>query len=379
MSICLSPGGSSIYRVDTLSRVLHVATQGGVVELAEQSDGSWRESARGLDEHHVVALVRDPLRGDLYAGTHDAGVFSSADGRRWHACSEGLEIDNVFSLACVARGDELRLYAGTEPAALFESRDFGRHWRRLGGLEQASGAETWMFPAPPFLGHVKVITIHPHNPDCIYVAVEQGGLYRSDDAGETWVELTAGMPNDAHRVVLHPDNPERLYLCNGFFFNRSDDGGRSWDELKHKTDKIGYADPLVFHPNKPEVMLVAGAFATPDTWVKGSANSSIARTGDGGDSWAYARGGLPQEIRPSIEAMCIQAAGEQSRVFAGNTDGEEWMSADEGEHWQRIAERLPPVSKCFHADLIHGKLDLSDVRVPEEIRELMAQMAQRSA
>jgi photosystem II stability/assembly factor-like uncharacterized protein len=273
----------------------------------------------------------------------------------------------------------VRLYAGTEPAALFESRDFGQSWRRLAALNAATGHETWMFPAPPFIAHIKQIAIHPQDADLIYVCVEQGGLYSSADAGQSWTEHTAGMPNDAHRVLLHPTRPGRLFLANGFFFNRSDDGGRTWFEMKEQTQKIGYADPLVYHPRRPETMFVAGAFATPDTWVKGSANVSIARSDDGGDTWHYARGGLPAEFKPSVEAMTLEAVGDACRVFIGNTDGEVWLTENEGRQWRQIATGLPPVSKCFNADLIHGKLDLTEVRIPDAIRALMEQMVQREA
>jgi len=106
---------------------------------------------------------------------------------------------------------------------------------------------------------------------------------------------------------------------------------------------------------------------------------SIARSTDGGDSWQYARGGLPDEFKPSVEAMCLEAVGDACRVFIGNTDGEVWLTEDEGKQWRRIASGLPPVSKCFHADLIHGKLDLTEVRIPDEIRALMEQMVVREA
>ena len=378
MHTCLSPGGDAVYDRSSWSGHVLVGTQDGVVTLEETAAG-WREAGRGLGGHELHELVGEPVRGNSYALTHDAGPFVSPDGAHLRPAGPGMAEGNVFSLTSVRRPDgSVRLYAGTEPAALFESRDFGQSWRRLAGLNAASGHETWMFPAPPFIAHIKQIAIHPQNADLIYVCVEQGGLYSSADAGQTWTEHTAGMPNDAHRVLLHPTRPGRLFLANGFFFNRSDDGGKTWFEMKEQTQKIGYADPLVYHPRRPETMFVSGAFATPDTWVKGSANVSIARTDDGGDNWQYARGGLPAEFKPSVEAMSLEAVGEACRVFIGNTDGEVWLTEDEGRQWRQIATGLPPVSKCFHADLIHGKLDLTEVRIPDEIRELMDQMVQRA-
>jgi hypothetical protein len=66
-------------------------------------------------------------------------------------------------------------------------------------------------------------------------------------------------------------------------------------------------------------------------------------------------------------------------VFLGNSDGEVWRTEHEGRQWRQIATSLPPVSNCFHADLIHGKLDLTEVRIPDAIRALMEQMVQREA
>ncbi len=181
---CLSPGGSAVYDSPTVAGRLLVGTQNGVVELEETTAG-WREAGRGLADHHVCALIGEPVSGNYYAGTHDAGVFVSPDGSHWQAASEGLDHSNVFSMASVRRADgSVRLYAGTEPAALFESRDFGQSWQRLTGLEATTGREGWMFPAPPFIAHIKQIAIHPQNADLIYVCVEQGGLYSSPDAGK---------------------------------------------------------------------------------------------------------------------------------------------------------------------------------------------------
>ncbi len=201
---CLSPGGSAVYDSPTAAGRLLVGTQNGVVGLEETAAG-WREAGRGLADHHVCALIGEPVSGNYYAGTHDAGVFVSPDGRHWQAANNGLDHTNVFSMASVRRADgSVRLYAGTEPAALFQSLDFGQSWQRLTGLDHTTGRDGWMFPAPPFIAHVKQIAIHPQDADLIYVCVEQGGLYSSADAGQTWTEHTAGMPNDAHRVLLHP-------------------------------------------------------------------------------------------------------------------------------------------------------------------------------
>ncbi len=379
MTICLSPGGSSIYNHSQLSSELLVATVDGVTQLKLADNGQWVKSAQTLTDHHVCALLHEPESGRYIAGTHDGGIFLSDDLNHWRASNGGIETPNIYSLAMTVEAGSTILYAGTEPAALYRSDDLGENWSRLDGLNRAANAETWTFPAPPFIGHVKTISIDPADPGHLFVCIEQGGLYSSVDAGENWIDHTAGMPNDAHRLLIHPQRSERVYLANGFFFSRSDDGGNSWFDMADQISRIGYADPLLCHPNRPELMVVAGGYATPDAWATGSAKSAIYRTEDGGDHWSQATEGLPEEIKPSFEAGCIEAAGEQSRIFLGNTHGEVWMSADHGASWRVVVADIPWVSKCFHADLIHGRLVLNeeDVQIPDELREKMAEMVDR--
>ena len=379
MTVCLSPGGATIHAANQFSDQVMVATVNGIVVIKESSNGSWRQIASHLQGHHVCALLQDPDSGRFLAGTHDGGIALSDDGENWHFSNSGLDIENVYSLARSQQDGDTLLYAGTEPAALFCSSDLGESWTRVAGLDGASNTDTWTFPAPPFIGHVKSIAIDPQNAERIYLCVEQGGLYSTEDGGSTWTEHTAGMPNDAHRAIIHPQRPERIYLANGFFFNRSDDGGQTWFEMADQISRIGYADQLVYHPNKPDSMVVAGGYATPDAWATGSAKSAIYRTSDGGENWTQASTGLPDEIMPSFEAGSIEACGSASRIFLGNTHGEVWLSCDEGESWQQIIADIPWISKCFHADLIHGKLVLSedDVQIPDELRVKMAEMVDR--
>ncbi len=379
MTVCLSPGGKTLHTATQFSDQLMVATVNGIAVINQTSPTAWRHRRSHLEEHHICALLQEPVSGRYFAGSHDGGIAISDDGENWHFSNEGLDIENVFSLAVSQKDGKALLYAGTEPAALFCSDDLGESWNRISGFDKAPNRDTWTFPAPPFIGHVKSITVDPQNSQRIYLCVEQGGLYGTSDGGETWTDYTAGMPNDAHRAVIHPQRPERIYLANGFLFNRSDDGGQTWFEMGDQISRIGYADQLVFHPNQPDSMIVAGGYATPDAWATGSAKSAIYRTTDGGDSWNQATAGLPDEIMPSFEAGSIEACADQSRIFLGNTHGEVWLSDDEGGSWQRIVADIPWVSKCFHADLIHGKLVLGDedVQIPDELREKMAEMVER--
>ena len=64
---------------------------------------------------------------------------------------------DVYSLAAIEQNGGVMLYAGTQPASLFRSRDLGRNWVELPALRQVPSAKHWTFPAPPHLAHTKMM------------------------------------------------------------------------------------------------------------------------------------------------------------------------------------------------------------------------------
>ena len=126
-----------------------------------------------------------------------------------------------------------------------------------------------------------------------------------------------------------------------------------------ESSRIGYYDPLVFHPHNEKLMFVAGAEEDPFHWMQTrSANPAIARSRDGGDTWKVLRRGLPERMDASFEAMILEAWDGLCALYAGNTDGEIYYSGDEGESWTKIIDGLPPISKTIHYAILREGLSL---------------------
>lgn len=357
MTICLSPNGLNRYTDKAAPKQLLVGTIDGVAVLERQGAGDeWKKTGQWLKGLHIGSLLFDFKRGGLFAGVHGQGLHASMDGgKNWALKTRGLTQQHVFSLAIQERAGGTLLYAGTEPAHLYRSADYGETWEELPALRSVPGIETWTFPAPPHQGHVKNITFDPRDERRIFASIEQGGLLKSEDDGKSWRELSAyykptdEVYKDVHRTVLRPSNPDAMYITGGEGLYGSTDGGATWLHLTERSWRIGYPDQLALSPVDDKVMFMAGGSRNPGTWRESHmADSTVARSRDGGKNWEIVDRGLPKPMRGNIEAMTIAIRPDGFGLFIANTDGDVFYSGDQGESWSRIATGLAPISKVGH-------------------------------
>src|SRR5690606_4319495 len=214
---------------------------------------SWSVSPPLLAGREVYHAVLDPRdRRTVWAATDHAvwgaHIHRSDDGgETWTVLENGPHHDGERGLKAIwaltpGPGDEPdALYAGIEPAGLFVSRDRGESWQAVEALNEHPTNRTWQ-PAGGALA-LHSILIDPRTSDRIYCALSAGGVYRSDDGGRSWTPANRGtradfLPGPApeagqcvHRLVLCPARPDRLYQQNHCGVYRSDDRGESWTEI----------------------------------------------------------------------------------------------------------------------------------------------------
>src|SRR6266545_2918769 len=290
MAVSVSPNGKNHYETSGPTDEVLIGTANGIVALA-RSGGEWRESRRMIEDKHIGSIAIEPTRGVIFAGAHKGGLRASEDnGRTWERRDSGIESDDIYGLNCVVAGNELRVYAGTEPAHLYVSTDFGKSW------------------------------------------TEMSGFYE-----------------DVHRLMTVAGKPNDVYMSTGRNLYHSGDKGGKWNVMPLPENRIQYPDALVILPQQPEVMFTAGASDSPGRWRNTKdADAAIARTRDGGRTWNYLAGGLPGHLRGNIEGMTMNAFPGGFELVAGTTDGDVFFSEDEGETWATIGSSLPPVSKGGH-------------------------------
>ncbi|MDB5400683.1 MAG: hypothetical protein QOD93_3947 [Acetobacteraceae bacterium] len=311
--------------------------------------------------NHVIA---DPATATIYAGGGNEwfgpAVWKSADlGQTWTHSSDGLAyqageqaIKSVWSLGC----RDGRVYAGVEPAGLFGSDDQGQSWTHVAGLRAHPTTPKWQPGGAGLILHS--IVTHPRDPDQIWVGISAAGVFHTADGGQTWAPRNTGTRCDylpeaerypefgqcVHCLVMAPNQPDLLYQQNHCGMYRSQDGGQNWQSIEAGLPS-SFGFPAVPHPRDPSTLFlvplngdIAGRYV-PD------GKAAVWRTRDGGARWQAMRDGLPQEnaffgvLRQAMAADRLDPAG----VYAGTNTGTLFASADEGERWTTIAQHLPPI------------------------------------
>lgn len=263
-------------------------------------------------------------------------------------------VKQIWQIALGHPDEADTLYAGVEPAALFKSTDAGESWSLVKGLYDHPHRAQWM----PGGGGLCLHTIlpDPSNKKRLFVAISTGGVYRTDDGGDNWQPRNVGvraqfLPPDqqypewgqcVHKIVSHPSNPQRLFLQNHWGLYKSDDGGDSWIDIANGVPSdFGFA--MEVDPNDGSVFIIpleSDEFrCTPEGKLR------VYRTRNAGESWQATSNGLPQEnametvLRDGLSTDGLKPTG----MYFGTRSGKLFGSRDAGESWTAILESLPPV------------------------------------
>jgi len=246
------------------------------------------------------------------------------------------------------------VYAGVEDAAIFKTTDGGQSWQELPGLRGHESGPSWM-PGAGGMG-VHTIVQDPKHAGRMFIAISAAGVFRSDDAGESWRPMNKGLvspyelPNpDAevghcvHRIALHPSKPKTLYMQKHWDVNRSDDAGESWYEVSGNLP-TDFGFPIDVHAHEPETIYVVPIKSDSEHFPP-DGKLRVYRSKTGGNEWEPLTNGLPQEncfVNVLRDAMAVDAL-DSCGVYFGTTGGQVYASADGGDTWAPIVRDLPAV------------------------------------
>jgi len=346
--------------------LLLVGTAKGAFLL--ESDARRRDwSIRGplCEGWPIHDLIAEPGSGAILAAGGSAwygpAVWRSDDlGSTWTHSSAGLTygdgdgaqaITTVWSLAAGPNGT---LFAGVEPAGLFQSADRGATWSHIEGLTRHETRPTWQPGAGGLILHT--IVPHPTEPQRTWVGISAVGVFETRDGGVSWEPRNNGVRADfipgpppetgqcVHKFAAAAGEPETLYQQNHCGVYRSDDGGLQWTEITGSLpSEFGFV--LATHPRDPATAWIIPLTRPEEGRVMPGGSAAVWRTHDRGASWIRAGGGLPQRdaylgvLREAMARDTLEPVG----VTFGTSTGQLWHSSDGGERWRRITADLPQI------------------------------------
>jgi photosystem II stability/assembly factor-like uncharacterized protein len=234
-------------------------------------------------------------------------------------------------------------YFGAVGGGVWKTTDAGRVWKPI-------------FDQEP-IASIGAIAVAPLNPSIIYVGTGEAdmrsdisygnGIYKSTDAGATWLHIGLRDSRQIGRVLIDPRNPDLVFVAalghaygpnaeRGVF--RSTDGGNTWKRVLHKDDDTGAID-LAFDPRDPQTIYAALWQTRRPPWnvypPSNGPGSGLYKSTDGGETWIQLTGhGLPSEGLGRIGIAVAPSDPNRVYLIADAKQGGVYRSEDAGQNWR---------------------------------------------
>ncbi len=265
---------------------------------------------RGGRADSVVGVPGD--RDTYYFGSTGGGVWKTDDGgSKWRNISDGYFGGTVGSVA-VSESDPNVIYAG-----LGEKTIRGNVSSNFGVWKSTDAGKTWIFIGLEDTRHIGRIRVHPTNPDIVYVAA-MGDLWQSSEARGVY---------------------------------KSTDGGESWDKILFVSEDAGAVD-LVFEPGNPRIIYAStwNVHRTPHSLSSGGPGSDLWKSTDSGATWEKLTEleNMPAAPRGIIGVTVSPANPDRVWAIIEAEDGGVFRSDDAGETWVKTSSDRALRSRAWY-------------------------------
>jgi photosystem II stability/assembly factor-like uncharacterized protein len=295
----------------------------------------------------IHAQIQDSDSNIIYDSMHFKGLKYRCIGP-----SRGGRVTTVTGIA----SQPSVFYMGATGGGVWKTVDYGRNWVNVSD----SYFET---------GSIGAIQVADSDPNIIYVGTGSDGIrsnvitgrgvYKSEDAGETWKFLGLRDVGQIGAVEVHPDNPDIVFVAAiGNVFGpgeergvyRSFNGGNGWEKVMFLSDKTGAVD-LEICPDNPDEIYAAFWHCERKPWtiISGADEGGIFKSSDGGATWIHLTEGLPQDLIGKSDLAVSPA--DPNRIYVlmeAAPGGGLYRSDDRGQSFELVSDKVELVNRPFY-------------------------------
>ncbi|MEM7281859.1 MAG: glycosyl hydrolase [Pseudomonadota bacterium] len=224
-----------------------------------------------------------------------------------------------------------------------------------------NGGSAWQNVSDGYFGgSVGAVAVSEWDPNVVYAGLGEktvrgnvspgDGIWRSEDAGDTWTKLGLEGTQHISRVRIHPKNADLVYVAAmGHLFGpnsergvyRSSDGGNSWEKILFVSEEAGAVD-LAMDPANPRILYASTwtVRRTPYSLESGGEGSALYKSTDGGDNWTLIseNEGFPTGTLGIIGITVSPSNNKNLYAIVEAEEGGVFRSRDGGETWAKVSE-----------------------------------------
>lgn len=300
-----------------------------------------------------VAVNHKHWGSKLYRSSDQGESFKEISRPQFSTDSE-LSLKSVWIIESQMLSNRKRILIGTEPAAIFYSDDEGESFHEMRGLSEHPSRHLWQGGGKgsksPFL---HTILCHPQNENHLIAGISCAGIFQSVDAGNTWQPTNTGLkafflPDGDHQIGHDPhtlrqsqQNPNILWQQNHCGIYRSEDTGETWQEITDANGNTEYGFALVSAAENDNEAWVIPA-QSDDMRLPLNQKLEVFYTADGGKTWQSKSKGLPPA--PCFDLVLRDAMTIHNElILFGTNNGNLYLSSNKGEEWHILSQNLSTV------------------------------------
>uniref|UniRef100_UPI0040485F44 WD40/YVTN/BNR-like repeat-containing protein n=2 Tax=Roseivirga sp. TaxID=1964215 RepID=UPI0040485F44 len=305
-----------------------------------------------VSQNWWVAINHKHWGPKIYRSDNRGETFKEVNSPKFNTNS-AYSLKSVWTIQSRIVNNELQLFIGTEPAALFNSTDLGLSWIEMDGLSKHPSRNTWQGGGKgsnsPFL---HAILFNKEGVDHIMVGISCAGVFQTFNGGNSWQPTNEGLkafflPNsesevghDPHTIRQSRKNANVLWQQNHCGIYRSEDYGNTWKDITDKNNEAVYGFAMVIAEDNDQEAWVIPA-ESDNMRIPTNQRLAVYYTHNAGNDWKALTQGLPN---PSFDLVLRDAMDLRDEHIAfGTNNGNLYVSENKGKQWLTLSQNLSAV------------------------------------